>query len=218
VSPADRILASLRVATGTVSGEELAATLGVSRAAVFKHVETLRARGYEIAADHAQGYRLVATPDRLDATELGPRLRGSWRRVEWRAEVDSTQQQARELAKRDHIDIRYYSIIYNVVDDARAALTGMLAPTLRERFLGNAEIREVFNITKFGKVAGCMVVEGTVKRGAKVRLLRDSVVIHEGALKTLKDAPFGPFLLTLVAAGIAAYGVYSFARARYARV
>jgi translation initiation factor IF-2 len=94
--------------------------------------------------------------------------------------------QARELAKRDHIDIRYYSIIYNVVDDARAALTGMLAPTLRERFLGNAEIREVFNITKFGKVAGCMVVEGTVKRGAKVRLLRDSVVIHEGTLKTLK--------------------------------
>jgi translation initiation factor IF-2 len=94
--------------------------------------------------------------------------------------------QARELAKRDHIDIRYYSIIYNVVDDARAALTGMLAPTLRERFLGNAEIREVFNITKVGKVAGCMVVEGVVKRGAKVRLLRDSVVIHEGALKTLK--------------------------------
>ncbi len=94
--------------------------------------------------------------------------------------------QARELAKRDHIDIRYYSIIYNVVDDAKAALTGMLAPTLRERFLGNAEIREVFNITKVGKVAGCMVVEGVVKRGAKVRLLRDSVVIHEGALKTLK--------------------------------
>ncbi|HET6161267.1 MAG TPA: translation initiation factor IF-2 [Dongiaceae bacterium] len=94
--------------------------------------------------------------------------------------------QARELAKRDHIDIRYYSIIYNVVDDAKAALTGMLAPSLREKFLGNAEIREVFNITKFGKVAGCMVVEGTVKRGAKVRLLRDSVVIHEGTLKTLK--------------------------------
>ena len=94
--------------------------------------------------------------------------------------------QARELAKRDHIDIRYYSIIYNVVDDARAALTGMLAPTLRERFLGNAEIREVFNITKVGKVAGCMVVEGVVKRGAKVRLLRDNVVIHEGSLKTLK--------------------------------
>jgi translation initiation factor IF-2 len=94
--------------------------------------------------------------------------------------------QAREMARRDHIDIRYYSIIYNVVDDVKAALSGMLAPTLREKFLGNAEIREVFNITKVGKVAGCMVVEGVVKRGAKVRLLRDSVVIHEGALKTLK--------------------------------
>ena len=94
--------------------------------------------------------------------------------------------QARDLARRDHIDIRYYSIIYNVVDDVKAALSGMLAPTLREKFLGNAEIREVFNITKVGKVAGCMVVEGVVKRGAKVRLLRDSVVIHEGALKTLK--------------------------------
>jgi translation initiation factor IF-2 len=94
--------------------------------------------------------------------------------------------QARELAKRDHVDIRYYSIIYNVVDDAKAALSGMLAPTLREQFLGNAEIREVFNITKVGKVAGCMVTEGQVKRGAKVRLLRDNVVIHEGTLKTLR--------------------------------
>ncbi len=94
--------------------------------------------------------------------------------------------QARELARRDKVDIRYYSIIYNVIDDARAALSGMLAPTLRERFLGYAEIREVFDITKVGKIAGCMVTEGLVRRGAKVRLLRDNVVIHEGALKTLK--------------------------------
>ncbi len=94
--------------------------------------------------------------------------------------------QARELARRDGIDIRYYSIIYNVIDDVKALLSGLLAPTLRERFLGYAEIREVFNITKVGKVAGCYVTEGTVKRGAKVRLLRDNVVIHEGSLKTLK--------------------------------
>ena len=94
--------------------------------------------------------------------------------------------QARELAKRDGVDIRYYSIIYNVVDDMKAALTGMLSPKHRERFLGNAEIREVFNITKVGKVAGCMVTEGQVKRGSKVRLLRDSVVIHDGTLKTLR--------------------------------
>lgn len=94
--------------------------------------------------------------------------------------------QAREMAERDGVDIRYYSIIYNVLDDLKALLSGMLAPTIRERFLGYAEIREVFNITKVGKVAGCMVTEGLVKRGAKVRLLRDNVVIHEGQLSTLK--------------------------------
>ena len=94
--------------------------------------------------------------------------------------------QAREMARRDGVDIRYYSIIYNVIDDISAALKGMLAPVLRERFLGYAQIREVFNISKVGKVAGCMVTEGTVKRGARVRLLRDDVVIHEGSLKTLK--------------------------------
>ena len=94
--------------------------------------------------------------------------------------------QAREMAKRDGVDIRYYSIIYNALDDIKAMLSGMLAPELREKFLGNAEIREVFNITKSGKVAGCYITDGMVKRGAGVRLLRDNVVIHEGKLKTLK--------------------------------
>lgn len=94
--------------------------------------------------------------------------------------------QAREMAKRDGVDIRYYSIIYNVVDDVKAALTGMLSPSIREDFLGYAEIRQVFDVTKVGKVAGCMVTEGMVKRGNKVRLLRDNVVIHEGTLKTLR--------------------------------
>ena len=94
--------------------------------------------------------------------------------------------QARDMSRRDGLEIRYYSVIYNVIDDVRMALTGMLKPTLRERFIGNAEIREVFNITKVGKVAGCMVTDGVVKRGAGVRLLRDNVVIHEGKLKTLK--------------------------------
>jgi translation initiation factor IF-2 len=94
--------------------------------------------------------------------------------------------QARELARRDGVEIRYYSIIYDLIDDMRKALSGLLSPTLRERLLGNASIREVFNITRVGKVAGCMVTEGTVRRGAKVRLLRDNVVIHEGSLKTLK--------------------------------
>ena len=94
--------------------------------------------------------------------------------------------QARELAGRDGVEIRYYGVIYNVLDDVRAALSGLLSPTYRETFLGNAEIRDVFNITKVGKVAGCYVVEGVVRRGAGVRLLRDNVVIHEGSLRTLK--------------------------------
>ncbi len=96
------------------------------------------------------------------------------------------QPKAKELASREKVTIRYYSIIYNVVDDVKAALSGMLSPTLQENFLGYAEIREVFNISKHGKVAGCMVTDGVIKRGCKVRLLRDNVVIHEGTLKTLK--------------------------------
>lgn len=93
---------------------------------------------------------------------------------------------AKEMAARDNVNIRYYSVIYNVVDDVKAALSGMLSPLKRENFLGYAEIREIFNISKVGKVAGCMVTDGIIKRGAKVRLLRDNVVIHEGSLKTLK--------------------------------
>ncbi len=94
--------------------------------------------------------------------------------------------QAREMAKRDAIEIRYYSVIYEAIDDVKTALTGMLVPELREKFIGHAQIREVFNITKVGKVAGCMVTDGMVKRGAGVRLLREDVVIHTGTLKTLK--------------------------------
>src|SRR3546814_15861542 len=87
--------------------------------------------------------------------------------------------QARQMARRDSVDIRYYSIIYNVVDDVKAALSGLLAPKQQENFLGYAEIRQVFTNSKIGKVDGCMVTAGIVKRGAKVRLLRENVVIHE---------------------------------------
>lgn len=94
--------------------------------------------------------------------------------------------QARDAAKRDGIEIRYHSVIYNVADDIRTALEGMLAPELKEKIIGYATIREVFSISKVGKVAGCMVTEGVVRRGAKVRLLRDDVVIYTGALAQLK--------------------------------
>ncbi|MBP2559519.1 translation initiation factor IF-2 [Neorhizobium galegae] len=94
--------------------------------------------------------------------------------------------QARAAAERNGIEIRYYNIIYDLVDDVKSAMSGLLSPERRETFIGNAEILEVFNITKVGKVAGCRVVEGKVERGAGVRLIRDNVVVHEGKLKTLK--------------------------------
>ena len=94
--------------------------------------------------------------------------------------------QARALAEREGIEIRQYNIIYNLVDDVKAAMSGMLSPERRETMLGNAEILEIFNISKVGKIAGCRVTDGVVQRGANVRLIRDNVVVHEGKLSTLK--------------------------------
>ncbi|KPB01930.1 translation initiation factor IF-2 [Ahrensia marina] len=94
--------------------------------------------------------------------------------------------QARDAAEAAGVEIRYYNIIYNLLDDVKAAMEGLLTPERRETFLGNAEMLEIFNITKVGKIAGCRVTEGKVERGAGVRLIRDNVVIHEGKLKTLK--------------------------------
>ncbi|MGD9836233.1 MAG: translation initiation factor IF-2 [Afipia sp.] len=94
--------------------------------------------------------------------------------------------EAAALAKRNGIEIRYYNIIYDLVDDVKKAMSGLLAPTLRESMLGNAQILEVFNISKVGKIAGCRVTDGNVERGANVRLIRDNVVVHEGKLSTLK--------------------------------
>ena len=94
--------------------------------------------------------------------------------------------QARDLAKRDGIEIRYHSIIYELIDEVKGAMGGLLSPEQQESFIGYAEIRQVFSVSKQGKVAGCMVTEGIIKRGCKVRLLRDNVVIHEGSLKTLR--------------------------------
>jgi translation initiation factor IF-2 len=94
--------------------------------------------------------------------------------------------EAREAAEQAGIEIRYYNIIYNLVDDVKDAMSGLLAPTLRETMLGNALILEIFNVSKIGKIAGCRVTDGIVQKGANVRLIRDNVVIHEGKLATLK--------------------------------
>ncbi len=94
--------------------------------------------------------------------------------------------QAREIAKRDMVEIRYHSIIYELIEDARNGLSGMLDPDLQEEFIGYAEIKQVFNITNHGKIAGCSVTEGIIKRGCSFRLLRENKVVHEGKLKTLQ--------------------------------
>lgn len=94
--------------------------------------------------------------------------------------------EAREASEREGIEIRYYNVIYDLVDDVKTAMSGMLPPLLRETMLGNARILEIFNVSKVGKVAGCLVTDGTVERGANVRLIRDNVVIHEGKLSQLK--------------------------------
>jgi hypothetical protein len=93
---------------------------------------------------------------------------------------------ARKLAESAGVDLRYYNIIYEAVDDVKAALGGMLSPEKKESALGLAEIRQVFRITKVGSVAGCYVLDGMLKRSARVRVLRDNVVVHDGELDSLK--------------------------------
>ena len=94
--------------------------------------------------------------------------------------------QAKKMAKQHNINIKYYSIIYEIFDEVRGLLSGMLPPIEKEKFLGLAEVKKVFKISKLGKVAGCFITEGAIKRMSKIRVLRDSVVIHSGDLETLK--------------------------------
>jgi len=93
---------------------------------------------------------------------------------------------ARKLIESSGVDVRYYNIIYEAVDEVKAALGGMLAPEKKESAIGLVEVREVFRISKVGAVAGCYVLDGMIKRGSKIRLLRDDVVVHSGELDSLK--------------------------------
>jgi translation initiation factor IF-2 len=93
---------------------------------------------------------------------------------------------ARTVIEQAGLDLRYYNVIYDLIDDVKAALSGLLSPEVREEIVGLAEVRDVFNSPKFGQIAGCMVVEGTVYRNKKIRVLRDEVVIYEGELESLR--------------------------------
>ena len=92
---------------------------------------------------------------------------------------------ARQLARRHGVEIRYHRIIYELLDELRDMLTGMLAPTEREETLGYARVKQVFDISRVGRIAGCEVTEGVVRRGARVRLVRDNTVVHDGAIGSL---------------------------------
>jgi translation initiation factor IF-2 len=186
--------------------EKLAARGGVVRTSLADMMSQLKTAGRKelpiVIKGDVQGSveAIVAALDKLGTDEVGARVVHSG--VGGVTESDVTlaeaskavvigfnvraHKEARDLAERQGIEIRYYNIIYNLVDDVKAAMSGMLAPTLREEMLGNAVILEVFAISKVGHVAGCRVTDGSVQRGAHVRLIRDNVVVHEGKLSTLK--------------------------------
>ena len=186
--------------------EKIAARGGSARGSLVDMMSQLKATGRKefplVIKGDVQGSveAIIAALDKLGTDEVGARVVHAG--VGGISESDITlagasgagvigfnvraHKEAREAAERTGNEIRYYNIIYNLIDDVKAAMSGLLPPALRETMLGNALILEVFNITKVGKVAGCRVTDGTVERGANVRLIRDNVVVHEGKLSTLK--------------------------------
>ena len=186
--------------------EKLAARGGVVRTSLADMMSQLKTAGRRempiVIKGDVQGSveAIVAALDKLGTDEVGARVvhygvGGVTESDVTLAEASKAviigfnvraHKEARDLAERQGIEIRYYNIIYNLVDDVKAAMSGMLAPTLREEMLGNALILEVFSISKVGHVAGCRITDGNVQRGAHVRLIRDNVVVHEGKLSTLK--------------------------------
>jgi translation initiation factor IF-2 len=155
----------------------------VIKADVQGSAEAIQATVTQLANDEVKVRVLLAAVGQI--TESDVQLAKASNAVIIGFNVRATAQ-ARDLAQRDGVDIRYYSIIYDVADDIEKLVRGKVAPKAREKFLGYAEVRRVFDITKVGRVAGCMVTEGVVKRGAGVRVLRNGVVIHTGELTQLK--------------------------------
>ncbi len=186
--------------------ELAAARVGGARSSLVDMMSQLKATGRKefplVIKGDVQGSveAIVATLEKLNTDEVAARVLQAGVGGITESDVTLAQaseaiiigfnvralKEARALAEQGGIEIRYYNIIYNLVDDVKAAMSGLLDPMLREDMLGNAQILEVFNISKIGKVAGCRITDGKVERGAHVRLIRDNVVVHEGKLSTLK--------------------------------
>jgi translation initiation factor IF-2 len=172
----ERMMARIKHGEGELVRVVIKSDVQGSREAVAAALEKLAHEEVKVAIVHA-GVGAVSESDVMlarasDAAIIAFNVRAS--------------PQASELASRDGVEIRYYSVIYNVIDDVKAIMAGRLAPETIEKALGRAEVREVFSIPKVGKVAGCLVAEGMFRRGAKVRLTRDDAVIHDGTLKSLR--------------------------------
>ena len=186
----DRAAAGATAARGTldemlariVAGEQKEVALLI-KADVQGSAEALHATVEKLAHEEVRVRVLLSAVGQITESDIQLAKANSAVIVAFNVRATS---QARELAARDGVDIRYYSIIYDVADDVEKLVRGKVAPKAREKFLGYAEIRKVFDITKTGKVAGCMITEGVVKRGCGVRLLREGVVIHSGELSQLK--------------------------------
>ncbi|WP_297326636.1 translation initiation factor IF-2 [uncultured Bartonella sp.] len=155
----------------------------VIKADVQGSVEAITSALEKLGNDEVRAHIVHAAPGGITESDVSLAAASNAAIIGFNVRANS---QARDAAEAQGIEIRYYNIIYDLVDDVKAAMSGMLTPERRETFLGNAEIIEVFNISKIGKVAGCRVTEGKMERGEGVRLIRDHVVVHEGKLKTLK--------------------------------
>jgi translation initiation factor IF-2 len=155
----------------------------VVKADVQGSAEALREALSKLSTDEVQVKVLASNLGGITASDIQLAAASKARVIGFNVRADSS---ARDAMKETGIEVRYYSIIYEVIDDVKAVMSGMLAPEIKETIVGTAQVREVFRSSKFGVVAGCLVMEGTVKRNNPIRVLRDSVVIFEGALESLR--------------------------------
>jgi translation initiation factor IF-2 len=166
-----------------LSGTDLNELAMVVKADVHGSLEAILAGVHKLSTDEVQVRILHSGVGGITESDVTLAIASKGMIVGFNVRANA---QARELARREGVEIRYHSIIYELLDEVKAGLSGMLAPESRETMLGHAEIREVFTVTKVGKIAGCRVIDGLIRRGARLRLLRDDVVIYEGALGSLK--------------------------------
>ncbi|OQX47259.1 MAG: translation initiation factor IF-2, partial [Candidatus Sedimenticola endophacoides] len=155
----------------------------IVKADVQGSVEALKESLVKISADNIKVKIVAAGVGGINESDVNLATTSGAFIIGFNVRADAT---ARRVAEEQGVDIRYYSIIYEIMDDVKKAISGMLSPEVREEFIGLAEVRDVFRSSKIGAIAGCMIIEGVVRRNNPIRVLRDNVVIYEGALESLR--------------------------------